>query len=615
MIFKRIRLTIATKLISASLILLLLATLPLAWQNSQYFEGVSVQREEEANLQTAIAKASEINQTLKGLIEKSRALGSVYLQISRSDQNSLKDSIRAQLEADRDLFAMDIYRMDEGDMRLASSLVKKGLLEDLKKDPDFIERLREKKPFPVASVSQGNIEIQVATVDAEIPLMIIGFPLERNDLGRVSAVMLTYLQLSRIQRSFNQVGSRRVFLLDQKGGVLAHPTESLMLEGRSLNQHPVYRSSQEQPDQQGSLIYEGNDAGTWTAFRGAFARTTFGPVVISEIADQAIKLPALEARRQSVRTAGLVISISLLFVFILSMTFSAPIERLAEFIREVGRGNYEISAQSKIRSNDELGLLAKTFDEMVLGLKERAKAYAVMRQALGASVIETLMNMKEEELGGQKKLVTVLFSDLRDFTKFSEGHSPEEVVTMLNEYFDVMVKVITDNGGWLDKFIGDAIMAVWGVPYPREGDDERALNAAIEMRIALAQLNERREARGLHALKIGIGLHTGEAIVGKIGATERANLTVIGDTVNQASRIEATTKAFGVDILVSNDLAVRVEKRFSVQHIGNAEVKGKTEPLRLFKLNGFRDETGKEIRVQTAYSEYQAEAVDKVKVA
>jgi adenylate cyclase len=232
----------------------------------------------------------------------------------------------------------------------------------------------------------------------------------------------------------------------------------------------------------------------------------------------------------------------------------------------------------------------------------------------GSSVTDDLLK-GELQLGGSRKEVTVFFSDIRDFTKFSEGHTPEEVVDMLNEYFRVMVGIINRNGGVVDKFIGDAIMAIWGAPNTSEKDTENALRACLEMRTSLNELNKIRLERGHTAIKIGMGLHRGPAISGTIGSDERMEYTVIGDTVNQASRIEASTKAFGTDLLVSDDVAEKVGSLFWIEEAGKAEVKGKAKPLTMLKVRGYLQEDGQQVEVRTPYSDYEAEKVDKIKVA
>ena len=219
------------------------------------------------------------------------------------------------------------------------------------------------------------------------------------------------------------------------------------------------------------------------------------------------------------------------------------------------------------------------------------------------------------KLGGEQREATVFFSDIRSFTSFSEKVSPQEVVNMLNEYFKIMVGIITKHNGVVDKFIGDAIMAVWGAPESFGNDAANAMVACLEMRIALANLNESRLARGLPEIRIGMGVHTGPLIAGTIGSDDRMEYTVIGDTVNMASRIEAATKAYGTDLLISEVTSEKIKDSFILEQAGTASVKGKSEPLKLFKVKGYVNESGETVMVETAYSSYEAGEVDKVKVA
>ena len=185
---------------------------------------------------------------------------------------------------------------------------------------------------------------------------------------------------------------------------------------------------------------------------------------------------------------------------------------------------------------------------------------------------------------------------------------------MLNEYFGIMVRIINANHGIVDKFIGDAIMAVWGAPKSTGQDSYWCIKASLEMRTALAELNNVRNGRGQTPIMIGMGVHSGKAISGTIGSDERMEYTVIGDTVNQTSRIEASTKAFGTDLLISHETAEQIKHKFHLEFAGAAEVKGKTEPLRMYKVKGYITESGEIIEVKTPYSDYEKGDADKVKV-
>lgn len=608
-----VRIPISAKLIVITILLLIGVTAPIALRSSKFFEDTSRQREESINLDFAAARATEIENILATLYDKSKTTALILYKMA-GQENVINEDFEINFQRDKAFIAMEILKIDGSTVVSVAKRVKEDVLKAAGADANYITYVRSWQQFPLRNVTQGKFEIQNASYSKGPAMFTIGIPIVTDPVTKkITHVALIDIELAVLQKPFSEIKERTYFVIDKRGTLLAHSDEKKAISRLDMSKSEIVKIAQDSVTPRGQKpFYEADQK---EKFFGAYAKTSYGVTVFSQISEEIILEPAREVKRRAFFIAGMFLSGALFVVFVFSMMITSPIETLAAFIREVGNGNLNVSTKGKITSKDEVGELAFAFDDMVVGLRERAKAYAVMRQALGASVIETLMTMKEEELGGMRKPVTVLFSDLRDFTKFSEGHTPEEVVIMLNEYFDVMVKIIVKHGGWLDKFIGDAIMAVWGVPYPAEGDAHRATMAAIEMRQGLEELNNKRISMGLHPLKIGIGLHTGDAIVGKIGATERANLTVIGDSVNQASRIEASTKAFGTDCLISGDLEKVVKDKFIMEYAGAAEVKGKSEPLRLFKLRGYFDEQGQEVRVTTPYSDFAAESADKVKVA
>ena len=196
---------------------------------------------------------------------------------------------------------------------------------------------------------------------------------------------------------------------------------------------------------------------------------------------------------------------------------------------------------------------------------------------------------------GSRKPVTVLFSDLVGFTSLSEKADPVELVQQLNQYLSAMVPMVFDNGGTLDKFIGDAIMAVWGnvSSHGPAADARAAARAALGMRAELCKLNDRWLAEGRKGLGFGVGINHGEAVVGNIGSYEpheRLDPTVIGDAVNLASRLEGLTRIYGVDILIGESASELVKDEFHLRSVARAQVKGKTEPVEIFTLVGARSD-------------------------
>ena len=186
------------------------------------------------------------------------------------------------------------------------------------------------------------------------------------------------------------------------------------------------------------------------------------------------------------------------------------------------------------------------------------------------------------KLGGDRQTVAVLFSDIRNFTSISEESTAEETVGMLNDYFTRMMEPVFRYEGMLDKFIGDAMMAVFGAPVAREDDAERAVMAALEMRRILARYNRQRVSRGLEPIQTGIGVTKGEAITGNIGSEQRMDYTVIGDTVNVASRLEGLTKNYEYKILINDQVYEDIKGKIPCVDLGFAQVKGKGESVHIY---------------------------------
>ncbi|TVU54365.1 MAG: GAF domain-containing protein [Arthrospira sp. PLM2.Bin9] len=210
------------------------------------------------------------------------------------------------------------------------------------------------------------------------------------------------------------------------------------------------------------------------------------------------------------------------------------------------------------------------------------------------AVAESLLASGEIKLGGTRKHVTVLFSDIRSYTTLTEKLQAEEVVSMLNEYFEEMVDTVLNHQGTLDKYIGDALMAVFGSPAPLPDHQWMAVQAAVEMRYRLIEFNDLRVSKGLMPIKIGMGLHSDEVISGNIGSSKRMELTSIGDGVNLASRLEGTSKQYGTDIVISENTYLPNADRLIVRELDFITVKGKSQPVRIYELVGIRE--GKQAR-------------------
>ena len=230
-------------------------------------------------------------------------------------------------------------------------------------------------------------------------------------------------------------------------------------------------------------------------------------------------------------------------------------------------------------------------------ISSEKRVKATMSRYMDPSLADRILAAGEEILGGHSSIATVLFADIRSFTTISEELGPQGTVALLNEYFTVMVDCIQHEGGMLDKFIGDAIMAIFGTPLPHEDDEDRGVRVAISMMKALGAFNAERLKHGKRAIDIGIGVNSDTIVSGNIGSPKRMDYTVIGDGVNLVARLESATKQYGAHILISDKTYRKLRGTYRVREVDRVVVKGKTEPVAIYEvLDYYTDETFPNLR-------------------
>lgn len=281
------------------------------------------------------------------------------------------------------------------------------------------------------------------------------------------------------------------------------------------------------------------------------------------------------------------ITIATLLSLYLSSKVSRPLRQLAKVLAAIGDGDYEVRAE--IKGKDEFGEVGITVNQMVEGLKQREVLKGAFAKYVSSQVLSNILeDGRHLSINGERRKVTVLFSDMRNFTTLSEAMAPEEVVGLLNEYFEQMVEIVFSHHGTLDKFMGDGVMALFGAPQEDAHQEEHAIRAALAMRKALEELCQKWEAAGRDRINIGIGINTGTAIVGNVGSHQHMEYTAIGDTVNLASRLESMTKELGAEILISEYTYMSVRHLFELKDMGTVNVKGRVDSVSLYAVLGER---------------------------
>lgn len=287
---------------------------------------------------------------------------------------------------------------------------------------------------------------------------------------------------------------------------------------------------------------------------------------------------------QRLRTTLLVLfviglTVSIAAAVMLARSVTRPVLELAGRARRIVDGDYTLRDERHRR--DELGTLGRSFDHMVRGLAEREHVRDLLGKVVSPAIAQELMS-KEVELGGEERVVSVLFSDVRNFTELCEGRDAVEVLSLLNRYLTEVGAIIDAHGGVVDKYMGDAVMALFGAPLRQEDDATRAVACGIAMRGCVERLNRELEHCGLPRLEWGIGIHTGRVVAGNVGSPARLNYTVIGDGVNLAARLEGLTRRYRVPIVVS-ETTRREASGFVYRELDRVCVKGRHEAVAIFQ--------------------------------
>jgi adenylate cyclase len=371
-----------------------------------------------------------------------------------------------------------------------------------------------------------------------------------------------------------------VAIVDETGKVLAHSEVGLV--GR-----PLERSSRLQPLGAGMLVQTYDIAGRDLIDFSApltFRNVTVGALYLG------FSQESIAAALQRARTNAVLISLGMVLLGIggsvaLASFLSAPILKLMEGTRTVASGNFAVSLP--VPSSDEIGDLTRSFNQMAQSLREKDLIKRAFTRYVAREVVDEILKDPENlVLTGERRDVTVLFCDIRGFTATSEKLTPEEVVTLLNTFYNLMIDTTFKEDGTLDKFLGDGVMAVFGAPIYHQDHSLRAIRTALAMQAGMRDLSARRATEGKPAIAVGIGINAGDAVAGTVGTEARMEYTVIGDSVNLASRLESNSKAG--QILISEQTYRKVETAVEARSLGRVKVKGKEEEIGVYEVIGMR---------------------------
>jgi class 3 adenylate cyclase/HAMP domain-containing protein len=386
-------------------------------------------------------------------------------------------------------------------------------------------------------------------------------------------------------------GTETIVALDEKGAV-------------AMRAGPAEPSKDEAPAL--SALSASGKPGFATVRMGGAARVAsyfrFEPfgwlVLVTE--DRAVFYGDVEGIfRSTLLVLGFASLVAVLLLLLTARYLTRPLEEVSATMRRI-IATSDFSERVPVQYKDEIGQVSHNFNMMLSKLgeayasikdfafkaavakKKETKIRNIFQLYVPKNVIDEYFQNPEAMLKGNNREVAILFSDIRSFTTISEKMPPDDLVTTLNRYFSLMVDTIMDRGGLVDKYIGDAIMATFGMTAPGAEDALRSVQAGLEMGASLDTFNAGQRKRGEQEFRIGIGINYGEVTVGNIGSEKKMNYTVIGDGVNLASRLEGATKLYLQPILISQSVRDRVQDRIPCRQVDCVAVKGKSEGVRIY---------------------------------
>lgn len=427
----------------------------------------------------------------------------------------------------------------------------------------FIILNRQKNELYAQTVKVGTVSLNFFTNDAKIPL------LEDN------ALRLNTL----IKEATSVEGIRYAFIVDTENIILAHTDHNLINTPFTEVDNPVNLTTEGEITHF-TYISPDNGEHLLNLIRPVqFQSTRLGEVHVGislDFIDQAIE----QAKWSIIGMTTLIILLGIGTTVYLGFRFSNPILKLVLATKRIGSGQYDHRVDLSNRLDDELKDLGEAFNKMSHDLWLKSIMQESFGKYVGAEVLDMIMaNPESTWVKGHRNNATALFTDVRNFTAYSREREPEEVVEALNEYFEIATAAISAQGGYIDKFIGDAVLGVYGVPVYYEDHIERAVRTAVDMQKKLAEAGK----NGNQLLSaVGIGIHSGMVVAGNIGSTSKMEYTVIGDTVNVASRINSLARAG--EIIISKWAYEKISHLVEAEELEPQMIKGHTKPVEILRI-------------------------------
>jgi len=589
--------------VKLSVTLLLTALLPMILTAYYNLQGsvASISETELRNLkQLSTATANRVDQLIDDMRFLTNYLGSEKDIIELVNGNNEKAVVSVQGK---------LQRLITADNKLELLLVMDNKGNVLSAPASkFIGRNYDYREYFQAAI-QGRVYVSNIIVGdvTQLPGLFFSGPV-LGDSGRVEGVVVVKISGSTVSDIIDEsnIAPLTAYLVDADGVLIHHPDNNLLykslkpLPAKTLNR--IVKNKQfllnniesiDIPTLADAMIGARNPGTVsyLSPLSGEVEITGYSPlkghrwVVGVSTPQSSFAAPLNKQFRNVIYSVVAVGFIFTIIALLFSRTFIRPIHQLMQAANHVREGNYEDS-EVPINREDEFGILTRTFNQMVAGIRERERERDIFGRVVSPEVREKLLK-GDLQLGGESRHVSVLFSDIRGFSTMSEKMTPCEIVEFLNEYLTEMTDAVKPYDGYVNNFIGDAIVVIFGAPASQNNLELNAVSAALAMREKLALINLRRQQEGLAPVESGIGISTGEVIAGQVGSLDRFLYTVIGDAVNVAARLETLTKEFPEHHILMNGetyQGISNNDQLEFTSLGSQKVKGRSQSVDVYAV-------------------------------
>lgn len=557
-----------------------------------FFKKDSQVRVEEVNLKLAEVIGLKVESDLKSTQDKLRLLANF---INNTETMSEKDQefVNNFFQTNSEFLMLGKFKKDNADIESIKTFYNSQLLDENQIPIDKLTQLikANKSKF---TKSFASIPV-VINLSQGFPFPILGMSIPAKRLEESKVIFIAFFKLDKLLNAFTTPGITKVFMVNRDGILLADYDMEKVLVAKNLSDYPLFLKMSSSEVRNGLIYYQYNSK----KFIGSFQKIDFASIgILCEIEEAKAFEEVYNIQRRNIYIMLIVLFSAMLIVLYFARTLSKPILQLVDATKKLETGNFDMNIQPTTR--DEIGILTDSFIRMGHGLEERVKVKNILGSMVDPTVVREAMIDLSALKQGTHKEITAFFSDIADFTAISEELSPSELAALLNEYLSAMTIILKKYDGVLDKYVGDAIVAIFNAPVDIQNHHLKATKAALEMIEKLEELKNYWKSNKLYtpksrSMKIRIGLNTGYAKVGFMGTDDLASYTMMGDTVNVAARLESAGKDYGVNILISEDTKREVKKELFTRELDMVQVKGKNKPVKIFELINYHSQVPKSI--------------------